>query len=345
MQLDTALIRAQARGQWRRLLFELAPVLEMALARIGRHVPCPVHGGHDGFRLFRDLDERGGGVCNTCGLFPDGFALLMWLTGWRFPRVLDVVARQLGLMDGGTGSGLRPVPSTPAVTTAPRASRALFLALWSETCAPFDPLAWPLRRYLEERGLEARLGGLDPHVVRFHPHLAYYESGRCRGYFPAMLARVSGINGRGLTLHRTYLAPDGGGKAPVRHPRKLMTPLAPLAGGAIRLAPLRTELGLAEGIETALAAQCVSGQPVWAAVSATLLERFEPPDGLRRLTIWADRDRSRAGELAALALRDRLEAVGIATAVRLPESAITRDRKSVDWADIVQSLRLQQPAV
>ena len=93
-------VREVAAGRWLDVLGALAPALETALNRVGRHVPCPVHGGTDGFRLFRDADLTGGGVCNTCGTFPDGFALLMWVNRWSFPEALRAVAHELGLADG-----------------------------------------------------------------------------------------------------------------------------------------------------------------------------------------------------------------------------------------------------
>ena len=72
--LEAETIRNRARGSWLGILGSLAPELEPALQRLGRHVPCPIHGGRDGFRLFRDAPDTGGGICNTCGAFPDGFA-------------------------------------------------------------------------------------------------------------------------------------------------------------------------------------------------------------------------------------------------------------------------------
>ncbi|MBW2135795.1 MAG: hypothetical protein JRG72_11325 [Deltaproteobacteria bacterium] len=70
---DYDTIREQARGRWSRILLTLAPELETAVQKAPRHVPCPVHGGKDGFRLFGDWEETGGGICNTCGNFPSGF--------------------------------------------------------------------------------------------------------------------------------------------------------------------------------------------------------------------------------------------------------------------------------
>ena len=103
VKLEAATVAAHARGQWIGLLGRLAPTLERALARPGRHVPCPVHGGRDGFRVFRDCHDTGGGICNTCGSFRDGFALLMWANGWGFREALEAVARDLRLDGGGRG--------------------------------------------------------------------------------------------------------------------------------------------------------------------------------------------------------------------------------------------------
>ena len=95
--IDARDVRERAAGRWIDMLAALAPALGPALSRPGRHVPCPVHGGTDGFRLFRDVDDTGGGVCNTCGTFHDGFALLMWVNQWSFPETLQAVAHELGM--------------------------------------------------------------------------------------------------------------------------------------------------------------------------------------------------------------------------------------------------------
>ena len=93
--IESTPVRLAARGRWLSILESLCPELQPALARPGRHGACPVHGGHDGFRLFRDAEVSGGGICNSCGSKPDGFALLMWLRGWSFPDTLKAVASTL----------------------------------------------------------------------------------------------------------------------------------------------------------------------------------------------------------------------------------------------------------
>jgi phage/plasmid primase-like uncharacterized protein len=331
---DSLTVRASAQGRWTAILARLAPVLEPALARLGRHVPCPVHGGKDGFRLFADAPATGGGICNSCGAFPDGFALLMWLHDWRFPEALRAVASALHLTDPGPWTAI--TARSKASRTASNAWRAQSIrSTWDAGLDPNDPRAAPLRRYLARRGLaDVRL---DPEALRFHPSLPYWENGRRTRRYPALLARVTSPTGELLTLHRTYLTEDGE-KAPVAAPRKLM-PYPEgrrLGGGAIRLAAVGRTLDLAEGIETALAVMAMTGRPAWAATSAVMLERFEPPEGISELIIRADRDRSGRGEQAARALADRLQGRDLTVRIRVPALAIPVGAKGVDWLDLHQ---------
>jgi putative DNA primase/helicase len=308
------------------------------LRRPGRHVPCPVHDGTDGFRLFRDVDQTGGGVCNTCGTFHDGFALLMWVNRWTFPEALNAVAHELGTTD-------KRVPESRGVQTPrprpkERNRESVIEALnrvWQQSLDPTDRRATPLRAYLSRRGLSG--AELDGGVVRFHPALGYWNKNHrneieLAGRYPAMVALVTDAEGAPVTVHRTYLTPDGR-KAPVPAPKKLMGyPGDRLIGGAIRLFDPGSVLGVAEGIETALAVHLRTGMPVWSAVSANLLERLEPPAQTSLVVVWADRDRSGAGQGAAVRLRERLLRRGISVAVHLPPGPIPPAAKGVDWADL-----------
>ena len=250
-------VRERAAGRWTDMLAVLAPALGLALSRPGRHVPCPVHGGTDGLRLFRDVDDTGGGVCNTCGIFPDGFALLMWVNRWSFPEALQAVAHELGMTDGREPESRRvhaPHPQSPE-----RDRESVIEALnrvWQHSLDPADRREAPLRSYLSRRGLSGVR--LDGGVVRFHPALGYWQCNdrdetELVARYPAMVALVTGADGAPVTVHRTYLIPDGH-KAPVPDPKKLMGyPGGRLVGGAIRLFAPGPTLGIAEGIETALA--------------------------------------------------------------------------------------------
>lgn len=94
---DKEVVRAAARGHWHEIFRALAPGLRDALRRPGMHVACPIHGGTNGFRLFKDFAERGNGICNTCGAKTDGFEMLRWVNGWSFNQTVDSVARFLGV--------------------------------------------------------------------------------------------------------------------------------------------------------------------------------------------------------------------------------------------------------
>jgi predicted P-loop ATPase len=191
----------------------------------------------------------------------------------------------------------RPAPITP--------DHSLEVARILAGCSQLAGTA--AETYLQGRNLR------DPGCpdLLFHPDLTDYAS--CRGW-PGMVARPRDASGELVGgIHRTFLLDDGSGKAP---PGKKM--LGNIAGGSIRLAPIGEDahIGIAEGIETALSAQAIFGVPTWAALSADGLRRWQWPAGLARVTIFADA--GDAGQQAALALADRLNAAGIANAIVSP---------------------------
>ncbi len=111
-------------------------------------------------------------------------------------------------------------------------------------------------------------------------------------------------------IHRTFLLDDGSAKS---LPGKKM--LNAVAGGSVRLATLPDDghLGIAEGIETALSAQAIFGVPTWAGLSADGLRRWLWPDGVARVTIFADA--GDAGRQAAASLAHRLNMANIANLI------------------------------
>ena len=112
-----------------------------------------------------------------------------------------------------------------------------------------------------------------------------------------MLAGVTVWPSRTVTaLHRTFLKPDGSGKASIDPDRKM---LGDIAGGTVRLASPAAVMVAGEGIETCLAAQQATGMPVWSALSTSgLISLILPPLPLcREIFIAVDNDD--AGRLAA----------------------------------------------
>jgi hypothetical protein len=81
-----------------------------------------------------------------------------------------------------------------------------------------------------------------------------------------MVALVTrGTDAAPLAIHRTFLARDGSGKAPI-DPQKMM--LGSCRGGAVRLADAGGGLLMVgEGIETCLSAMQATGYPAWAALA------------------------------------------------------------------------------
>ena len=150
-----------------------------------------------------------------------------------------------------------------------------------------------------------------------------------------MLAMVTDSTGKPAQIHRTYIT-TAGTKAPVDKVRMFCAGSVP-PGGAVRLAYPDDVLGIAEGIETALAAMKMFGIPTWAALSDSGVEKFEPPAETQRLVIFGDNDSqvdgpgtAFAGQRAAYALAARLSGQ-LEIEVRIPE------KPGTDWNDVLQA--------
>lgn len=161
---------------------------------------------------------------------------------------------------------------------------AVALAIWQASRVAEET---PVAAYLHSRGLD--LPALP--ALRFHAGLKH-PSG---GVWPAMVALVTrGATGSPIAVHRTFLARDGNGKAPV-DPSKMM--LGPCRGGVVRLGGVGDVLMVGEGIETCLAAMQASGRPAWAGLSTSGLRSLDLPRDVRDVIVLADGDE--AGEAAA----------------------------------------------
>ncbi len=186
----------------------------------------------------------------------------------------------------------------------------------------------PVGQYLVHRGLGALRK--RPQALRMVT-LTYFEDGIEQGQYPVMLGAVTATNGALVALHRTYIN-DIGRKAPVPCPKKLSRTSGPLAGAAIKLfEPTiingKLTLGVAEGIETALACHLASGIPTWSCVSASGIKSFQWHAGLQSLVIFVDNDASGVGQSAARDLAGRAAAAGLECRVLIPENVGT------DWLD------------
>lgn len=202
----------------------------------------------------------------------------------------DVIAtlKERGLWDGKVRSSLRKSHrcrvSSPQSNQNQAERSAVALSIWQST---IPANGTPVEVYLTSRGLTLT----RPPSLRFHRGLKH-PSG---GIWPCMVALVTrGTDDTPLAIHRTFLAREGRGKAPVE-PAKMM--LGPCRGGAVRLGEPGEVLMIGEGIETCLAAMQATGNPAWAALSTSGLRALDLPGSEREAIVLADGDDP--GEAAA----------------------------------------------
>jgi hypothetical protein len=177
----------------------------------------------------------------------------------------------------------------------------------------------PAKTYLEGRGILAASPAL-----RFHSRTPLGPKGQTR-FIPALIAAVSLDEGP-IAIHRTFLAQDLSGKAAFAKPKRA---LGPLGEAAVRLfAAINGQLGLAEGIESAMSAYALTGVPTWATLGNERFGLVAIPESVTELHLFVDHDDG--GNLA----RER----GMATYAA--EGRIIRVRKpsavGSDWNDALQ---------
>lgn len=308
-------------SRWHEIIPALAPHLIDIVERRHRHGPCPMCGGKDRARCHNDFQETGGIFCNQCGGGADGLAVLQWGNGWSFPETLQGVASYLGLDNGITPESIQRTPRPQPKKNWKRERREL-LSIW-EAAIPNHPR---FQEYFEHRELFVEL----PNTLRFHPEIKYLD-GR---WFPAMIAQII-RNEEMVGIHRTFLDPDGPGKADVPKPKLSKKCTDSMTGGCIHLFVVEQNkpLVLCEGIETALAIHSYSGYPVWPCVSRTLLEKVELPNNVKSVIIGGDKDRSGDGQTSAEKLAQRLADEGREVKISLPPMEIPEDSSGVDWLD------------
>lgn len=298
--------RHAAHGKWKGVLLQLG--LDRAYMS-GKHGPCPIcKDGVDRFR-FDDKERRGTWICSLCGA-GDGLDLIMKAWGFDFREACSRVDAIVG--------NTKDDPVAKPGMSSDDVRNALINVWRSSVPVSQGDL---VHRYLASRRVDEVI---YPEALRFSAALNDGEG----GIRPCMIAMVHGPDGgKPVTMHRTFLKPDGSGKAEMSAPRKLMPGDMP-EGCSVRLSRYAGgALGIAEGIETAMSASALFSMPVWAAINAGNLAKWVPPEGCEEVAIFGDNDAKFAGQAAAYALARRLAAKGIAVTVHIPKTIGT------DWAD------------
>jgi len=278
--MDFGTAHIQALGKWRDILPKLG-IADHYLT--GKHGPCPICAGKDRFR-FDDRNGKGGWICNECGA-GDGFSLVAKV------RKIDMVKAKM-MVTPLLGSATKQDYRKPESSTSLRTAAERF---WRGTGAVMEDS--PVGLYLKRR-----LGCFKSRVP-LRQGQATHPADRDHNYF-VMAAKISGPDGKGISVHKTYILKDGN-KAPL-NPNKVMMPGPLVQGASIWLSDPEEHLGIAEGIETALSASLLHEIPTWAAISATMMKSFEPPPVCKKLTIFADNDSNFVGQAAAYELARRL---------------------------------------
>ena len=330
--MDSALnrIKHTAQGRWPEI-FAAAGMDPGHFVKSNR--PCPLCGGRDRFSLLKGERNEPDGrwYCRGCR-YGDGIELVKRFRGSTFPQTLRWLEAYLGIEHQRESFCHRPEGLSEAEKTVRRRERNL--AFWN-AAVPLRDLSResPQWKYLASRGL----GACDASaMLRAEAETEAWETNedgerRSAGRYPVLLAAVTDGSGGIITLHRTFLTPDGG-KAPLSSPKKLAP--GAIEDGLIRLFPPTAILCLAEGIETALSVHEMTGLPVWSAISLTGLRKFgEVPEGVKKIHICGDNDRSYAGAAGAyeLAARIRRSRPDIEVAVHIPPEPGT------DWNDVLRS--------
>ena len=270
----------------------------------GKHQACPVCGGKDRFR-FTDKDSNGMYICNQCGA-GDGWSLLQKVLKVDFKAACEEVNKVIGTVE--------PSKMQPEKPVSPEKLRKVFKE--SKPCKKGDLV----HQYLYYRGLTSM-----PKTLRYTEKCWEPETKQEQR---AMLAIFHSPENEALTIHRTYLS-ETANKLKIEHPKKIMPPLKKMNGGACRLYEY-TEgvLGIAEGIETAIAVHNYLNIPVWAATTAVLLECWEPPKQAKQIKIFGDNDLNYTGQKAAYILANRIALQpGREVEVFIPE------KPGTDWLD------------
>ncbi|ULB11266.1 toprim domain-containing protein [Cereibacter azotoformans] len=310
-----------AKGKWRGILLELG-MPEQFLR--DKHGPCPLCKGKDRYRW----DNKGGAgtyICSQCGA-GDGMKLAMEFTGEPFPVLasrIDQIIRNVKLGE-----------DKPRFELSDADRRRQLLEIWlaSQVVRPGD-LA---HKYLETRGIEELV---YPAALRSNPSMRDGEG----GVRPCMIAMVGvhgQVNEKGqqtfVSAHRTFLKPDGSGKAEMAAPRKMMPGSLP-EGACVMLSDYYGgPIGIAEGIETAMSASAHYSMPVWAALNTSILAKWWPPNGCTEVVIFGDNDRLFGGQSAAYALAHRLAVKGFDAKPIIPQ------REGDDWNDVWQRDRCRK---
>lgn len=197
----------------------------------------------------------------------------------------------------------------------------LALAIWRH--------AVPFTGSLAERYLRSRAIIPDGIAARFDAK-SQFGSGEEKAYAPALIVPIEDDTGV-IAIHRTFLQPDGRGKADVDEPKRM---LGNPGAGAVRWGGIPQDgiLRLAEGVEDAASVMNMlePGTFVWPVLGIERYQAITIPESISQVVIYSQHgvEASRAVKRA----EPHLTANGRRLLVKPPPHA-------GDWNDLLREIR------
>jgi putative DNA primase/helicase len=205
---------------------------------------------------------------------------------WRHVRRRDLATSQREWAEAPTGDDLARIAAARRI--------------WDAATNPFGTLA---ERYLASRAL-VLTADLAGRVLRFHPRCPWHDETIGRTIeVPALIVAFRALDGDEISaIHRIALTPAG-----VKLGRRM---LGVVRRAAIKLSPVAGTLAVAEGFESALAANVLGYGPAWALGSAGAVAHLPVLPGIERLILLAEHDESGASRRATDHCGDRWRQAG-----------------------------------
>lgn len=320
-----------------------------AIDRMPRHVTDPngeARKGQKTFRLDKSFDYNGKWFYNSPETNHGIFNCVQYLTGWDM-KTIHAEANKFVRNEGVSPATVNHDEIAEREADRERkqqleyAENASKLKKAGKKMIPVNSLAaFPVLAYLGKRSLPLALSALP--AMGYAADMDYWDSNlNHHGKHPCMINKVTTPEGQFVTYHRTYLDMNGNKlklgsddcdfEAPEK---KLMSPCRNSKGASIKFhQPVDGVIAIAEGVETALSVYLATSHPVWATVSAGMMGNLDVPDNVRLILLYADKDRSKAGQIAAEKLQARMAEKGVTVLIFYPPSDIPEGEKSIDWND------------
>ena len=277
-------LAATCHSRWTR---EPSPRLSAGSGRgVTASARCPAHADKMPSLKVKDDPRKGDGIDVHCFAGCDWKDIKADLAKYGLLRTFEPKNGPRRLPR--TAEAIPPRVIAPAEDKATSEQRGeIAQKLWKELKPLTGTLGW--RYFTEHRGLQIGIN-LD-HALRYHSL-----------YRMVVALMTDPLTNEPCGVHRTFLNADGS-----KRERKMLG-----RQGVVRVSPdedVTHGLGIAEGVEDALAVLASGWAPVWAATSAGMIERFPVLHGIECLTIFADNDA--AGMAAAQACAERWAAAEV----------------------------------